>query len=105
MSATRSKPARTSASRRDSEFIGDLAAWNQANGEDNSDQIDRLCRNMRKVRHNELTPRQEDILHMYYDLGLTIPRIAQELGVHKSTISRTLIRGRDKLKKYLQYTL
>ena len=31
--------------------------------------------------------------------------IAKELGVDKSTVSRTLSRGRKRLKRYLQYSL
>ena len=41
---------------------------------------------------------------MYYDLGMSVPRIAQEKGLHKSTVSRTLARGRERLKRYLQYS-
>ena len=91
-------------SRRDNEFLGDLAVWERETGEDNSDQLARVRRNMRKIRKTELTPRQEEMLHLYYDLGLTIPQIAQEKGLNKSTVSRTLARGREKLKRYLQYS-
>ena len=92
-------------SRRGNEqFLSDLTAWERENGEDNSDQLARLRRNMRLVRKQELTPRQEEMLHLYYDLGMSIPRIAQEKGLNKSTVSRTLARGREKLKRYLQYS-
>lgn len=104
MSTTRSNP-RAPVNWRDNEFWGELTAWEQKHGRDNSDQIDRLRRNMRKVRSTELTARQEEMLHLYYDLGLSIPRIAARLGVHKSSVSRTLARGRTNLKRYLQYSL
>lgn len=91
-------------SRRDNGFLGDLAAWERENSEDNSEQLARLRRNMRRVREQELTPRQEEMLHLYYDLGMSIPRIAQEKGLNKSTVSRTLARGRERLKRYLQYS-
>ena len=45
------------------------------------------------------------MLHLYYDLGYSMPRIALELGVNKSTVSRTLARARARLKRYLRYTL
>ena len=90
--------------RRSNEIWDSLAAWEAENGEDNSDQIARLRRNMRKVRQQELTPRQEEMLHLYYDLGLSIPQIASEKGLNKSTVSRTLARGRERLKRYLQYS-
>ena len=90
--------------RRDNEFMGDLAVWEMENSEDNSEQLARLRRNMRRIRETELTPRQAEMIHLYYDLGLSIPQIAQEKGLNKSTVSRTLARGRDKLKRYLQYS-
>lgn len=89
---------------RDNEFLGDLAAWEQAHGEDNSDQLERLRRNLRKVRELELTARQAELLHLYYDLGLSMPQIAGQLGISKSAVSRTLKRGRERLKRYLQYS-
>ena len=91
-------------SRRDNEFLGDLAVWERETGEDNSEQLARVRRNMRKIRKTELTPRQEEMLHLYYDLGRTIPQIAREKGLNKSTVSRTLARAREKLKRYLQYS-
>lgn len=90
--------------RRNNEFLGDLAAWEQAHGEDNSDQLERLRRNLKKVRQMELTPRQAEMVHLYYDLGLSMSQIAQQLGVAKSTVSRTLSRGRKRLKRFLQYS-
>ena len=94
----------TPLNRRDNEFWGDMAAWERENGEDNSEQLERLRRNMRRVRQKELTPRQQEMLHLYYDLGLSIPQIAREKGLNNSTVSRTLARGREKLKRYLQYS-
>ena len=91
-------------SRRDNEFIGDLAAWERENSEDNSEQLSRLRRNMRKVREMELTDKQAEMIHLYYDLGMSIPQIAREKGLHKSSVSRTLARGRERLKRYLQYS-
>ena len=52
---------------------------------------------------NELTQYQREDLVSYYFRGMTIPEIAQERGVHKSTVSRTLRRAENKLKRYLQY--
>lgn len=89
---------------RDNEFMGDLAAWERANAGDNDEQLDRLRRNLQKVRELELTEKQAEAVHLYYDLGLSIAQIAQERGVHKSTVSRTLARARERLKRYLQYS-
>ena len=59
---------------------------------------------MRKVREMELTDKQAEMIHLYYDLGMSIPQIAREKGLHKSSVSRTLARGRERLKRYLQYS-
>ena len=105
MAAGRYSAPRRAITRRDNEFIGDLAAWERENSEDNSEQLSPLRRNMRKVREMELTDKQAEMIHLYYDLGLSMGAIAKELGVDKSTVSRTLSRGRKRLKRYLQYSL
>jgi len=55
------------------------------------------------VIKNELTPLQRETLFSYYISGRTIPQIAQDRGVQKSTVSRTLRRAEDKLRRYLKY--
>ncbi len=62
-------------------------------------QLDRV----RKVIATELTPCQREILLAYYFQEMTMEQIAQERGVHKSTVSRTLRRAEDKLRRYLKY--
>ena len=89
---------------RASEWIGDMTVWRRQNDPDNAERLDRLRRNLQKVRELELTEKQAEAVHLYYDLGLSIPQIAQERGVHKSTVSRTLARARERLKRYLQYS-
>jgi len=101
----RYRAAQPAITRRDNEFIGDMAAWEQAHSEDNSEQIARLRRNLRRVWEAELTDRQSQMLHLYYDQGMSMPQIAADLGITKSAVSRTLSRGRKRLKRYLQYSL
>ena len=90
---------------RASEWIGDLAAWNRANAGDNSERLERLRRNLRQARERELPPRQRQLLELYYDQGMNIPQIAGELGVNRSTVSRTLRRARERLYRCLRYAL
>ena len=90
---------------RDNETEGDLAAWKRAGSGDNAEQLARLTRNLRKVRSCELTPRQAEVIHLYYDMGINIPEIARREGVCTSTVSRILSRGRKRLRHYLQYSL
>lgn len=56
-----------------------------------------------RVIQEELTPVQREILLAYYIQEQTIPEIARQRGVHKSTVSRTLHRAEEKLRRFLKY--
>ena len=58
---------------------------------------------VQRVIREELTPLQRETLLAYYFQEQTIPQIAAERGVHKSTVSRTLHRAEEKLRRYLKY--
>ena len=89
---------------RNNEFIGDLAVWKLQNSPDNDEQLQRLRRNLRRAREQELTERQQTMLRMYYDEGKSMTKIAMLLHVNKSTVSRTIARGKKRLKKCLKYS-
>ena len=56
-----------------------------------------------KRRIGELTPLQREALVAYYFQEQTVTQIAKERGVNKSTVSRTLRRAEEKLRRYLKY--
>ena len=58
---------------------------------------------IQRVIDEELTPIQREVLIAYYISGQTIPQIARDRCVHKSTVSRTLHRAEDKLRRFLKY--
>lgn len=58
---------------------------------------------VQRVIEEELTPLQREALIAYYIQGQTITEIARDRGVQKSTISRTLHRAEDKLRRFLKY--
>ena len=58
---------------------------------------------VRQVIREELTELQRQTLTAYYFHRQTIPQIAQARGVNKSTVSRTLRRAEEKLRRYLKY--
>ena len=58
---------------------------------------------VQRVIREELTANQRQILLAYYIQNQTIPQIAEERGRNKSTVSRTLHRAEDKLRRYLRY--
>ena len=74
---------------RSSEWIGDMTVWRRDHAEDNSEQLERLRRNLRRARERELTARQREMLALYYDRGLKMSRSPRKLGVNRSTVSRT----------------
>ena len=58
---------------------------------------------VQRVIKEELTDLQRQTLTAYYFHQQTIPQIAESRGVNKSTVSRTLRRAEEKLRRYLRY--
>ena len=58
---------------------------------------------VQRVIREELTDLQRQTLLAYYFQEQTSPQIAAERGVNKSTVSRTLRRAEEKLRRYLKY--
>ena len=97
MKSTRFEP-------RAGEFYGDMASWLRDNAPDNASDIQRLRRALRVAREQELTPRQREMLHMHFELEMSMTQIADALGVDKSTVSRTIARAKGRLHRVLRYT-
>ena len=58
---------------------------------------------VQRVIQEELTPLPRETLIAYYFQERTITQIAQERGVNKSTVCRTLHRAEKKLRSFLKY--
>lgn len=58
---------------------------------------------IRRVIQEELTEMQRYVILAYYFQEKKIPQIARERGVQKSTVSRTLHRAEQRLKRCLKY--
>ena len=58
---------------------------------------------VQRVIQEELTDLQRETLIAYYFQEQTLTKIAQERGVNKSTVCRTLHRAEEKLRRYLKY--
>ena len=58
---------------------------------------------VQQVIREELTELQRQTLIAYYFQEQTIPEIAAQRGVNKSTVSRTLRRAEEKIRRYLRY--
>lgn len=87
-------------------FLLDLAAYKESlSGEDNLQQIECMKKNLLKAIREELTPLQRKILVMYYYEKINIPEIARQSGVNKASVSKTLQRARDRLRRVLKYSV
>ena len=86
-------------------LLADLAAWERENGEDNALRLERLRRNLRQARLQELTGRQQQVLTLFFDEQMNMTEIAAALGIHRSTVSRTVKRAMDRLQRALRYAL
>ncbi len=73
------------------------------NAETNAELVEKVKKSMLKVIKNELTPRQKEIIMLYYYERLGISEIAERLGVVPSTVSRTIKRAREKIYRFLKY--
>ena len=91
--------------RNNSAFLRDLMAWNRQTGGDNDEQMERLRQNLRRACEAELTSRQRHIVKLYFEQGLSVTEIARREGLHKSSVSRTLRRAKERLRNCLQYSL
>ena len=58
---------------------------------------------VQQVIREELTELQRQTLIAYYFQEQTIPEIAAQRGVNKSTVSRTLRRAEEKLRRFMKY--
>jgi RNA polymerase sigma factor (sigma-70 family) len=72
-------------------------------GGDNGMSRNRLINNLRRAINEELTPRQRQMLFLYFTENIKMADIAEALAVNVSTVSRTIRRGKLRLKKCLRY--
>ena len=90
---------------RSSEWAGDMTVWLREQANDNQEQMERLRRNLRRAREQELTPRQQQVLTLRYEQSMNGAEIARMLGLNRSTVSRTIRRAQERLRRCLQYAL
>ena len=81
----------------------DMAVYAQAMASDNSAQMSRVKRNLLRALREDVTPRQREMLLLYYGEQLNMRQIGTRLGVDKSTVSRTIKRGERRLQRCLRY--
>ena len=89
--------------RRGKVYAADMAMYSLQMSSDNSREISRLKRNLIRCLQEDVTPRQRQALLMYYAQGMNMREIGEQLGVDKSTVSRTIKRGERRLQLCLRY--
>ena len=83
--------------------MADLAVYSKMMADDNHKEVNRLKRNLTHALRQDITPKQREYMLLYYGQGMSMDAIAQQTGVNKSTVSRTLKRGRQRLYRCLRY--
>ncbi|MCI2105552.1 MAG: sigma-70 family RNA polymerase sigma factor [Intestinimonas sp.] len=89
--------------RRGGAFAADMAVYAREMAEDNSTQISRLRHNLVRALQQEVTSRQRQYLLLYYGRQINMTEIGRQLGVDKSTVSRTIKRGEERLRRCLRF--
>jgi len=70
---------------------------------DNSQEISRLKRNLIRCLREDITAKQRQVILLYYAEGKNMREIGEEMGIDKSTVSRTIKRGERRLQRCLRY--
>ena len=83
-------------------YAADLAAYARDMAEDNSRQMGQVKRNLIRALKSDITEKQRLELLLYYGKGMTMTEISRRLGVHPSTVSRTIRRGEERLRRCLR---
>ena len=77
--------------------------WISSEGEDNRVERERVKRMLPIVLNEVCTVTQKEYIMAFFVDRLTVTEIAEQYGVNKSTVSRTIHRGMDKAYSYLRF--
>lgn len=81
----------------------DMVQFAQLMAEDNQTRLEEIQDSLAKALREEVTDRQRQVLFLYYSQGLNMRQIAEALGVERSTVSRTLKRGEERIRRRMRY--
>ena len=85
-------------------YVFDALVFDRYNsGDTNSVELRKKLNFVYKAMKNELTPYQFQCLKAYFIQGKRVKDIAEDMGVHPSSISRTLKRAKRKISKIASY--
>ena len=84
-------------------YAADMAVYAREMASDNSAQLGRVKKNLLRALKEDVTPRQRQMLLLYYGERMNMREMGERLGVDKSTVSRTIKRGEARLQRCLRY--
>lgn len=90
---------------RGSRYAADMAVYARimSEAESNDREISELKIKLTMALRQEVSPKQRLALRLYYVDGMKMTEIAEELGVDRSTVSRTLKRAENNLRRCLRF--
>lgn len=91
--------------RRGGLYAADMARYTRMISEENTnaEELNRSKAALWRALHEDVTEKQRQYLLLYYGKGLNMNEIGCQLGVDKSTVSRTIKRGEARLRRCLRY--
>ena len=89
--------------RRGQNYAADLGVYTRVMAMDNTQELSRLKRNLVRAMREDITEKQRAVLALYYGEGMTMRQIGDRLGIDRSTVSRTIKRGEQRLQRCLRY--
>lgn len=91
--------------RRGGVYAADMAQYARLLSEKNTNTqtLNRVKASLSRALREDVTEKQRKYLLLYYAEGKNMVEIGQELGVDKSTVSRTIKRGEARLRRCLRY--
>ena len=89
--------------RKGSLYAADMAMYRRQMAADNSREVSRLKRNLIRCLREDVTEKQRQMILMYYAEGKNMREIGEQIGIDKSSVSRTIKRGERRLQRCLRY--
>ena len=84
-------------------YAADMAQYSRQMAADNSREVSRLKRNLIRCLREDVTEKQRQMILMYYAEGKNMREIGEQIGIDKSSVSRTIKRGERRLQRCLRY--
>ena len=91
--------------RRGGLYAADMAHYARMLSEENTntEEMSRVKLALWRALHEDITDKQREYMLLYYGQGLNMVEIGRQMGVDKSTVSRTIRRGEQTLRRCLRY--